>query len=223
MWPFNRTKGASEQPKNVRIDAEDLIEQKYTCREISEELGITQEEVYRIAQAKRRREARLTGNTPVDDERVDRIAQLREELSSVELQDRIDEAKHKAWLRQQERIEYEEEDIKELVDNSESPDTLLKTLLGTIFMKMNNPVNGAVAPASNTIQTTLSQPVEVSSKEVIQNPQSTPLSSTGFDFNAIEKGIKAGIITKERFIQECDKMSLSQEKASKLYDIIKKG
>ena len=76
MWPFRSKSKAEKAVKNVRIDAEDLIDQNYTCMEIAEELGITQEEVYRIKQAKGRRDGRMAGKSEQETEREDKIAIL---------------------------------------------------------------------------------------------------------------------------------------------------
>jgi len=41
--------------KYHRIEVEDLLDQSLTCSDISEELGITKEAVYRIKEARKRR------------------------------------------------------------------------------------------------------------------------------------------------------------------------
>jgi len=58
MFGFGKKK-IEKSDKSKRIDVEDLIEQGYACREIEEELGVSKEEVYRIKEAKKRREGRM--------------------------------------------------------------------------------------------------------------------------------------------------------------------
>jgi predicted transcriptional regulator len=231
IWPF-RSKSKAEKPvKNIRIDAEDLIEQNYTCAEIAEELGITQEEVYRIKQAKGRRDARMSGKSEQDTEREDKIATLKEELAAVELQDKIDEAKHKAFLRQQERDDIEQENASETIEEaSESPDKLLQTLFASIALKQ---LQGQQAQNLNTLNSTpsVTQTAAVlSGNESSKSPTESALSndsprpplSAAVNFQQIEVGIKTGLLSEERFLKETETLGLQSEKAKKLYEFIKK-
>jgi predicted transcriptional regulator len=233
LWPF-RSKSKAEKPvKNIRIDAEDLIEQNYTCAEIAEELGITQEEVYRIKQAKGRRDARMSGKSEQDTEREDKIATLKEELAAVELQDKIDEAKHKAFLRQQERDDIEQENASETIEEaSESPDKLLQTLFASIALKqlqgqqaqnLNNPIPTQAAAVSQTAAVLSGNESRKSPTEsALSNDSPRPPLSAAVNFQQIEAGIKTGLLSEERFLKETETLGLQSEKAKKLYEFIKK-
>lgn len=207
MWnPFR--KKSEEKSSSFRIDIEDLLEQGYTCKEVAEELGITQEEVYRVKSARLRREWR--GKTGIERKPVeenDKISQLKEELVSVELQDRIDEAKHKAFLRQREREEFEREDTEELIEE-ESPDKLLNTLFLNILMKQHG---------GNTVSTVVPAPLPPQHQEKVFS-----IPSPVVDFQKIKAGIKGGFVTKEKFIEEMSKTGFSDEDSDKIYDFIKK-
>lgn len=215
LWlPFR--KKTAEKPKNVRIDCEDLIEQGYTCKEISAELGITEEEVYRIKSAKQRRMATIQNRTPEED----RISKLKEELATIELQDKIDECRHRAHLRELFRSDELSEDIEEVSETAENPDKLIQTLLATFLLK------GQSGQSLNTpapIQNNSSQPAGEVFTTQNGNSQQTPTfsSQAGLDFSKIETAIKTGIVTEERFIKEAEALNLNPDKSKKLFKFIK--
>jgi len=209
MWnPFKKKAKETEEP-HIRIEVEDLIDQGWKCREIAAELGISEDKVYTIKEARRRRN--LAAATKSERQDTDRISELREELQVVELNDRIDQAKHKAFLRQREREEYETEDAEELIEDANNPDKLIQTLLLNAALKHQNPgaTPGVQQPLGN-----IPQPPRL-------NVEDTPPS--GLDFNRVEKAVKLGLVSEEKFVQEAAALNLTPEKAAKLYKFIKEG
>lgn len=218
MWPFKSKNKAEKQNKNIRIDIEDLSEQGFTCSEIAEELGVTQEEVYRVKQAKGRRDARMSGRNP---ESEDRISKLKEELAAVELQDKIDEAKHKSFIREEERREYLEENIEEVGEAAENPDKLLNVLMLSAMQRLQGPqANNLNTPSPNPAPFP-NQSGEVLGNSTQQTESKPPFPSPEIDFSKIEFGIKTGLITEERFKAETEALKLKPEKAQKLFKFIK--
>jgi len=217
LWyPFRKKQ--AEKPSNFRINCEDLIEQGYSCKEIAAELGCTELEVYHVKSAKQRRMATIQNRTPEED----RISKLKEELASVELQDKIDECRHRAHLRELDRSEELSEDIEEVGATAENPDRLIQTLLATFLLKSQQGQNlNTPKPIQNDTANNSPYPAgEVSgnSQQIAQTPFPSP---AGFDFSKVETAIKTGIVTEERFTKEAEGLNLAPEKSKKLYKFIK--
>lgn len=223
MWnPFAKIK--EEKGLNNRIEIEDLVDQGYTCKEIAEELGITEQEVYRIKNARYRRQARIQGKTEADSDRQDRISQLKEELAAVELQDRIDEAKHRAFLRQQERSDMMADDVEDAAESAqENPESLLQTLLVSVLMKnkqSQDPVAATNSPHAVQPGNPGLSPVQPA-QDIAASEKSSPGASNPVNFEKIEMGIKTGLISEEKFVQESLQLGLTAEKAKKVFKFIK--
>lgn len=204
MGWFGSSKRKVEKPINLRIETEDMIDGGYTCKEIAAELGTDEETVYRIKSAKQRRAARFSGKSISDDGQPDRLAQLREELAATELQDKIDEAKHNAYLREQERKEIEAENIEELLPTDGNPDAMITNLLMTAMLKNK-------------------QPTDMKSPEVVAGVVTPSPAQPPPTFEQIKQGIKTGMVGREQFTETFKKMAnANQDDADKIYDYIKR-
>lgn len=115
--------------KLVRIDVEDLLDQGYSCEEVAEDLGIAKEKVYRIKEARKRREERLrkpTEQTTTAEE--DPLKALNIEIKKAELQSKL---RDQQWSDKLKELEYkqklnemqEEDDDEPQFENSFQLDT----------------------------------------------------------------------------------------------------
>lgn len=199
-----------EKAINNRIEVEDLLEQNFTCGEVAEELGVSVEEVYRIKNAKYRREQRLKGKTFNEAGEVEKnpIEELKLELTKVELQDKIDEAKHKAQMREIERQDAMSEDYDDV--SGDDPDKLIQTLLLNTMLKRQQP-----AQDNPTFPLPLPTNAPQPTAGVSNQPPKLPT------FDEIKKGIDMGLISEERVAQELAPFKVPKDKVTKLYDFIK--
>jgi len=211
MWKIFGKKTVNK-PTTIRIEAEDLLEQGYTCLEVAGELNATQEEIYRIKSAKTRREARLRPSSDGVDG-IGELPELKLELQRVQLQDRIDEAKHKAYLRDMERREYEEEEPE--IAASSTPDQLMQNLLMNAILKKKG--NDSIK-VSNQGAELLGVVPKPQSPAVDSN--SAPIAPPSFD--KIKLGIKSGVVTKEQFLEQFMQTGATEADAGKIYEYIKK-
>jgi len=84
---FRKDKKEEKKASTIdRIQVEDLIEQDFTCREIAEQVGCTENDVYAIKNAKKRREARMQGSrSGADQDPEDPITQMNTRIKELEL------------------------------------------------------------------------------------------------------------------------------------------
>ena len=187
-WFWDKKRVLKEAPTDkgedsVRIDAEDMIDQNYSCEEIAAELNITKEKVYRIKEAKKRREARLQRpgiQTQLTQD--DPIQQMNVEIKRIELEMKKNELEWK--MKQQQRQQAEEfNDMfgaaeEHEVEAEETPeDNFLKVLVPVLANKFlggnqqhsipvmtSQPIpEGNATPTAQENQHTQAQPSEVGS------------------------------------------------------------
>jgi len=103
FWNNTDKKDDKSPPTNVRIDTEDMIEQNYTCKEIAEELGISEEQVYRIKNAKKRREHKIPASRPDEDGDTE-LKKLQIEIKKQELEQKKLQIQWDAEDRKTERL-----------------------------------------------------------------------------------------------------------------------
>lgn len=154
FWAKNKQKDDKNTPTNIRIDVEDMTEQNYTCKEIAEELGITEEQVYRIKNAKRRRESKF--HAPEATGENEELKRLQIEIKKQELEQKKLQIQWDAEDRKTERIiklktllgEYSDEDIN-LEDRGDGVIERAITALASAWFaqqQANNGTGAGVAP-----------------------------------------------------------------------------
>lgn len=218
---FFSKKEAKNTQNPRRIEVEDCLDQEWTCAEIAEELeGVTVEEVYRIKQAKQRREAKLHRKVDREEGGGDNsVAALKKQLLEVELKSKIAQAEHEAHLR---KLDMEDElgGPEELIESAqEGPDALLNTLLKNVLSKqttLNSP------PVQQHIPPTAGADSQQAGAEVVTPIAPTAPPALTLDFAKLEMGIKAGLLTEATFIKEGATMNLTPSKARDLYYFIKR-
>jgi predicted transcriptional regulator len=130
-------KDAEKDRDFSRIEAEDMIDQNYTCKEIAEELGTTEETVYRIKQAKGRRDARK-GQKGLSDFGIENpVVKAKQELEAA----RLDFERQKLSF-EMEKLKAEQEDYfgydDDVVEKADNP---LEAMAMSFFM---NKMSGGV-------------------------------------------------------------------------------
>jgi len=205
LFNFNKKK---EQKQDVsRIDVEDMIDQGYSCKEIAEELGTTQKAIYRIKNARYRRSTRLMGGQIEDDG----VNSTRQEIEKAKLQDQLEEIKHRNYLRQMERQDIEAEDMPDLAQAAENPDSLITNLLMSAFLKGKAGNSTGVLPSGVVNPSTEIKPVE------------SPANAGGanVDVQQIIKAIKGDVVSRDAAIQKMVEQGLQYQQAEKLYKFVK--
>lgn len=212
LFNFGKKK-AEEQTEFSRIEAEDMIDNGYTCKEIAQELGTSEETIYRIKQAKTRRAARMGGRQPNGELEADDVQLMRREIEKAKLQDQLEEIQHRNYLRQMERQELEAEDLPDLQEAAQNPEALLTTLLmqGLLKNNANAGSSAGVMAAPNAVTYPATPPAE------------TPANASNtMDIQKLVSAIKSGVVTEEQAVSFASKYGLTEEQTKKLYDFIKK-
>lgn len=210
-------KKAEKESSFSRIEAEDMIDQGFACKEIAEELGCTEQEVYRIKEAKKRREARLQNkNTEQDD--TDEVTNMRKEIEKAKLQDTLAEIEHRNMLRQREREELEAADQEELIEEAQdNPDTALFSLLSKVLSKK---------PDIPIVAQTSAQPIQTAEQELpsdtINQTKIVDYSSNLEQIPKLISAVKSGLVSETVFVQKAQEFKLTAPQAEKLFDFVKK-
>jgi predicted transcriptional regulator len=221
---FGKKKAETGQT-SVRIEAEDLLDQNYTCKEVAAELGITQDEVYRIKQAKGRREGRMQKS---ENSSNDELQDLRLEIDKARLQAQFDEIEHKNFMMRREREDILAEDQEEIVQQvKDDPDSLLTNLLVGMFLNKGGVSTGVTpipnilppvaAPPQESVLSTSSMNSEKAAQVVMPVAQTPPQQIQG-----LIEGIKSGLIPERLAVDKGEEYGLTRIQAMKLYDYIKK-
>lgn len=218
---FFKRKETVETAGDIRIEAEDLLDQNYKCSEVAEETGLTEQQVYRIKKAKQRREMRMGGKSRVDDgDDENSISKLKRDILEVELRGKKAQLEHEERLRQMDR-EDELGGPEEFIESAQDgPDALLGTLLKTVISKQQPMIS---PPAQQPVMAPNAAEA-CSPQEDAGSPHNAPAAPPALtlDFAKLEQGIKLGLLTKETFIKESAQMNLTADKADKMYDFIRR-
>lgn len=150
--PINNSGKKQENESSLRIDVEDLTDQGFTCEEIAQELGVDKERVYRIREARKRRDLRAQGRAtdetpsaptdPIKEMRIE-LEKLKLEREKIELQAAIDRRK-----REIEEEDADEDDILEEVVKEVQPEDKFLQMAVPVFMQF---MAGGQKPAALTV------------------------------------------------------------------------
>lgn len=229
-----RKKTSEELPKASKIQVEDLLEQGFTCKEVSDELHIDIESVYRIQQAKKRREAtirrqaeRVTKDKPQAP--IDPVQQMQQQIMLLKLEEQMDRIQERQDLKIQERQATIQESIGEVRDD---PDSMIKNLLVNAALSKN--LSKKDLPDTSMSQLPQSQQYVYGNNRDSPplNPQqegnstaaATPIAAApaaDIDPQKIIVAVKAGLISKKMFLDYAVKYGLSSDQAVKSYDFIR--
>lgn len=131
-----------------RIDVEDMLDQQYSCKEISDELGITAEQVYRIKNAKDRRKIALQQRALNDLGGENPVTKAKQELEAARLKLEIERLKF-----EQQKLEAEREDFfaPEDIDPEGSPfEAILAAIATGYIQNLNKTPTTTTTPQINT-------------------------------------------------------------------------
>lgn len=209
-------KSAKKTAVNIRIDAEDLIEQGFSCAQIAEQLGTSQETVYAIKEAKRKRTATANKNND-DEEETESIADLKKQLLKVEIKTAIDKAEAERRRLEEEREAEEEEQEEEFVEEAiDSPENAFMSLISKALIK-----NPAVA---NTTDLGTQTAQEKEPSDTIAQPKIVaPALNLREDIPRLITAVKMCAVPKETFIPKAIEMTgITTEQAERLFDFIKR-
>jgi hypothetical protein len=177
FWKKKEAKKQSPQEKSeesIRIDAEDMIDQNFSCAEIASELGIEQERVYRIKEAKKRRDARM--NLKGDQqESGDPIKEMNVEIKKLELEQKKQELQWALEDRQRER----QDDLREAMnpgteEGSSDPGNNFMNVAGMALLSRLLP--GQQQPQNPPSYTTVPQ-AQASTPASEQAPHAEPVGT----------------------------------------------
>lgn len=218
MFGFNKKKPklSVNSDMNLKIEVEDLLDQNFTCSQISNELGIERETVYRIKEARRKRYQLLEGKEE-EIKTENPVIRAKQELEAMRLEIEKDKLEFEREKLRAEREEYFEDPMEGAIEEAKehmSPTEQMLLALASGFLKQ---------PQQQPQPQQTLKAYEEPKPQVIEQPKSDVDSLLANIPKGVKENIRKGIYSKEFCWNYIKEKGISEDVFEEGYARLMKG